>query len=504
MQFSRRVIILVLSCFLATACHDQDQPDKTNAEKANIAVVEQMPGVTPFITNVALRLDDFTDLDSVTYTITPKPGTFSKPVSVTYTRARLERTGAWRPDGSRLTFAVFGLYANYQNAVTITATFRDASVHVEHLNVAAPVYAGQASVYNTPIVRTPRGAASPGFDYIMIQNGLSTPAVVDTDGNLRWIGTGLSDSMASLFDTDAFFVGALNTPQLFRIELDGTYAAFPIKSASYTNFHHDLVRGKTGLLAEFNAVEGGTTRIGSTLAEISPTGEVLKEWNMSTIFREAMRAGGDDPSNFVRDGVDWFHMNSAVYVAADDSILVSSRENFVAKLDYATGRIKWLFGDTTKHWYVDYPSLRALALRLTNGTPPIGQHSVSITSNGELLLFNNGTGSIEQPAGAATGVTLDYSTASRYAIDEQARTASETWAYSPSVRVYSAFCSSAYETKPGQYLLAYSLAEAYTRARLVGVDNAGNVAFDFEYPAGNRCFEAFNSKAINFSGLKLE
>lgn len=504
MSLLRRVIIIVLSCFLVTACHDQGEPDKTNAEKANITVVEQTPGVTPFINNVTLRLDGFTDLDSVTYTITPKPGTFSKPVTVTYTRARLERMGAWRADGSRLTFAVFGLYANYQNAVDITATFRDASTHVEHLNIAAPAYVGQASVYNTPIVRTPRGAASPGFDYIVIQNGLTTPAVVDTDGNLRWIGTGLSDSMASLFDTDAFFVGALKSPQLFRVELNGTYASFPIKSASYTNFHHDLVRGKVGMLAEFDAVEGGTTRFESTLAEISPTGEVLKEWDMSKIFRDTMRAGGDDPSNFVRDGVDWFHLNSAIYVAADDSILVSSRENFVAKLDYATGRIKWLLGDTTKHWYVDYPSLRALALRLTNGKPPIGQHSVSITSNGELLLFNNGTGSVNQPAGTAAGITLNYSTASRYAIDEQARTAAETWAYSPSVPVYSAYCSSAYESKPGQYLLAYSLAETNTRSRLVGVDNAGNVAFDFEYPVSIGCFESFNSKTINFSGLRLE
>jgi arylsulfate sulfotransferase len=99
------------------------------------------------------------------------------------------------------------------------------------------------------------------------------------------------------------------------------------------------------------------------LAELSPSGQVLKQWNLAQIFRDTMLAKGDDPSNFVRDGIDWFHMNSAIYSSADDSLIISGREQFVVKLDYETGRIKWLLGDITKHWYVDYPSLRALAQR---------------------------------------------------------------------------------------------------------------------------------------------
>jgi arylsulfate sulfotransferase len=30
-----------------------------------------------------------------------------------------------------------------------------------------------------------------------------------------------------------------------------------------------------------------------------------------------MIKNGDDPSDFVRDGVDWFHMNSAIYDPSD-------------------------------------------------------------------------------------------------------------------------------------------------------------------------------------------
>lgn len=503
MNFWLRIGTVVFSCLLATACSDNDHPDRTDADEADVAVLEQTPGLTPFIANVTLRLDDVADLHSVAYTIAPKPGTFSKPVSVTYTRARLERTGAWRAADKRLTFAVFGLYANFQNTVNVTATFRDSSTHAERLTITAPAYAGPAAIYNTPTVRVPRSAASPGFDYIMIKNRLVTPIVIDTDGHLRWIGTGPDRSFSSTFDTDAVFVGGGTTPDLFRLEFDGTYTSVPLASMRYTLFHHDLAPGKTGMLAELNGVEGGTELIESLLAEISPSGVVLKEWDMSRIFRDAMIAGGDDPSNFVRDGADWFHMNSAVYVPADDAILVSSRENFVVKLDYASGRIKWLLGDTTKHWYVNYPSLRALALRLTAGQVPIGQHSLSIASTGELLLFNNGAGSLEQPAGAPPGVTLDYSAPSRYRIDEQARTAAQTWAYRPVNPVYSPYCSSVYESRPGQYLVTYAVAEAMTRARLLGIDDAGNIAFEFEYPASG-CDHAFIGQTIDFSGLILK
>ena len=64
-----------------------------------------------------------------------------------------------------------------------------------------------------------------------------------------------------------------------------------------------------------------------------------------------MIAGGDDPSGFVFDSVlgDWFHNNCTAYRAEDNTLLVSSRENFVIALDYDSDAIKWILGDSTKH-----------------------------------------------------------------------------------------------------------------------------------------------------------
>jgi len=501
MKLALRTALPLLPCLLLAACHHSDD---TQAEEARVQVVAQAPGATPFVANLTLSLDDFAHLASVSYTIAAKPGTFSKPMSVTYTREWIERTGAWRAAERRLVIPVFGLYAGYSNGVTLSTAFEDKSKDEEQVTVVAPVYAGPAAVYNTPDVRTARSAASsPGFDYMLIKNNTYAPAVLDTDGNLRWLGADPNTSASTWFSGDAFYVGSPSTPELRRFDFSGAFTTTALASNRYTNFHHDLSFGKQGLLAELDAIDAGVPKIESILAEIGTDGRILKEWDLATIFRAAMQAGGDDPSNFVRDGIDWFHMNSAIYVPADDSLLISSRENFVVKLDYKTGHIKWLLGDTTKHWYVDYPSLRALALRLTAGKAPIGQHTLSITTNGELLLFNNGLGSGNHPVGTAPGLTRDFSTPSRYVIDEHARTAAEVWTYAPEPPIYSDICSSTYETTPGNYLIGYAAAAGRTRSKLRAINGGGQVAFDYEYPTMN-CNTVFIAQPIAFTGLVLK
>src|SRR5437762_5138739 len=107
---------------------------------------------------------------------------------------------------------------------------------------------------------------------------------------------------------------------------------------------------------------------------------------MAHIIGAAMIAGGDDPSQFVHPTpTDWFHLNGVTYNRADDSVIVSSRENFLICLDYQTGAIKWILGDPTKAWY-QFPSLREFALALAPGSlPPIGQHAPSLTFDQNIL-----------------------------------------------------------------------------------------------------------------------
>ena len=501
MQFLRNVSLCLMLVLLASCSGgSSSQPD---AMVGKVSIAATAPGPTPFIAHISIQVERADLVRSVSYTITPKPGTVSRPVSITYDNAYLVRRQLLDVANRHLDLPVVGLYAGYQNKVSLQLTFADGSVHLDNAVIDAPVYQEAVPRYTAMDVKTPRQPGiTLGYDFMLLKNSVTTPVVIDTDGNMRWAGTGVSGAVSSTFLDNRFVVGSSTKPTLYRFELDGTSSMVNLSDPSFINFHHDLVPGKVGLLAEVDTLVGGTKSQESTLAEIDADGHVLKQWDMAAIFRAAMSAGGDDPSGFVRDGIDWFHMNSAIYSPADDSLIVSSRENFVAKLDYQSGHIRWLLGDPTKYWYVRYPSLRALALNLTSGKMPIGQHSLSIAPDGKLMLFNNGTASFNNPPDTPAGVNPGFSAVSKYAIDDTARTAAEVWTYEHNRDIWSDICSSAYQVNQGGYLINYSTAYGRTRAKLVGLDVSGNVAFDYEYP-NQGCDTSFNAVAIDFGSLVL-
>ncbi len=505
---NKKLLALVLCIFVA-ACGgggESNAPAASvpDASTSNLSVLEQSDGVTPFIKTLTLGIDDYSAVQSIAYRIAPKEGTYSKPLTVTYPRTYLDREGYYNSASKQIALPVFGLYAGYANQLTLTTTFADGSTRDDTVVVAAAPFDDSTGIYSTLAVKTPRTAGSTlNFDYIMIKSGITTPVVIDTDGNLRWVGSGIDDAFVSMRLANDFVVGARNSPELYRLKWNGTFTTARLSNQNYTNFHHELTRGKVGILAQVDATVGGVNKIESILAEIDENGTVLKEWDMALIFADAMRQGGDDPANFVRNGFDWFHMNSAIYVPEDDSLIISSRENFVVKIDYDTGAIKWLLGDTTKHWYINYPSLRAFALTLTAGTPPIGQHALSIASDGTLLLFNNGFASNRNPAGTPIGQNLRFSAPVRYVIDEVAKTARQAWSFENGQVVYSDVCSSVYESGQNNYLVNYAVAANRTIAKLVGLDASGNVAFDFELPT-NVCSTSWNAEPVQLQDLVFQ
>ena len=220
------------------------------------------------------------------------------------------------------------------------------------------------------------------YDYIFDRSacGDFSPVILDTDGNLRWVSTLATES--ALFASSTFFDNAVYVtqgPRLYRIELDdGSFSLLQdYSSLDVINLHHNIDPGKNGVLIEPDTQDW----FESVIMEVDKTdGHVLKTFNMADIISQAMIAGGDDPNQFVfHSPTDWFHNNGAAYNRADDSVIISSRENFLICLDYETRAIKWILGDPTKKWY-QFPSLRRYAMTVEPGSlPPIGQHAPSIT-----------------------------------------------------------------------------------------------------------------------------
>jgi len=188
------------------------------------------------------------------------------------------------------------------------------------------------------------------------------------------------------------------------------------------------------------------------------------------------------------------------YRASDDSLIVSSRENFVIALDYQSGTIKWILGDTSKAWY-QYPSLRQYALTVPTGVAPIGQHAVSITSNDNLLLLDNGFPSLSQ---TPIGNARKFAAPRKYSLDLNNRTASQIFSYNRGI--ISEICGSVYEDAPDNYLVDYAVAGGFRSgnafAQIVGLQAGGQRVFEYKYPT-TFCGEIFNALPIHLEQLSF-
>jgi len=444
-------------------------------------------------------------LTSVEYTIAPQPGSVSKPVHVEYSLAALRARG-YLTSEKTLTVPVFGLYAGYQNQVSVSLHMQGNITVPLDLTIATAPYVDPTGIYSQPQVLTARVPGSElGFDFLYLKSGLGYPVILDTDGQIRWAVPGGPNSTSSTLVGDQFAIGDSTEGMVHRIQLDGTVTAAPLPPSDIYEFAHDIVASKLGLLAEVNRMVDGVYNVESNLIEMadSSSNTIRNHWDLGAILSAYMSSHGDDPTQFVRPGVDWFHNNSAIYDPMDDTLIVSSRENFVIKIDYSTGAIIWILGDPTKYWYT-FPSLRAKALTLApGGLYPIGQHGLSITSGGLLMLFNDGYGSTNQPTGEPAGESRTYSAVSAYSIDKASMTAQDVWDYDAGKTIYSALCSSSYEAAEKSLLLDYSFADGGKQAILVGLNAAHETVFSFQYPS-SLCTTGWNARPIALDDLQID
>jgi arylsulfate sulfotransferase len=495
-----RTVLCLVIIFSLISCGGSDSENTDSTVR---------PGASPFIAFVDLHVSSASDNDSVQFSIQPKPGSVSRPVNVTYSFSYLRQRGYLNAAAGTLTIPVFGLYQNYSNQVTVQIHSANEQTPLRQITIVTAAYSDPAGIYDHPNIRKARAnGAALGFDFFFMKSTLGSPVVVDTDGEMRWVVPGTLNSFSSLFQNGAFVIGDQDSLKVHRLELDGTAADITLSggASDLSNFHHNIDPGKVGVLGEVDANDNGVWDYENRIVEFDPTsGAVLKQWSLGDIISQYMSSQGDDPTAFVRPGFDWFHMNSVVYDPSDDSLIVSSRENFVIKIDYSSGSIIWILGDPTKYWHT-FPSLAAKSLTVAAaGFYPIGQHSVTITHDGYLMLFDDGAASNNQPAGQPAGESRTYSVVSRYSIDAGNRSAVEVSRFDYGQSIFSAYCSSAYESaSDASSLVDYAEADNATHARLVGLAlDQTSVVFDFEYATAG-CSTSWNALPIAFDGMSLQ
>ena len=83
------------------------------ADDTTITITGHTAGATPFISKLTLEVSNTTVLKSIQFTIDPKPGSVTRPLSGTYSNDYLVSRGFEHPPPARCTLPVYGLYAGY-------------------------------------------------------------------------------------------------------------------------------------------------------------------------------------------------------------------------------------------------------------------------------------------------------------------------------------------------------------------------------------------------------
>lgn len=458
-----RLVVFLSFLLLATACGGGSAA--TVLESPTV-----VPGPMPHAVEVEVPLSNPDAVERITYRIRSMPGARAQDVVVRFERTWLDRNEALTRMPGFAVIPVFGLYAAYVNDVEIDVQLQGGKVASSTIAIETPPESLGAPGWNVD-------QAEPGLamDFFTVQSQ-GPPVVVDVDGKVRWCAPDLGEPVFPFVITpDGMIVGSLFSNAWHGLDWLGNKTPRQMQDPRCGLSHHNLTLGKVGILNTVTWLGDDYMRQESVLAELTNDGALIRAWDFDQIVADAIVAGGEDPASFVQGPADWFHMNAGIYDPTDDSVVVSSRENFVMKVDYATGAIRWILGNPGKAWFADFPNSLATFALTVNGLPPIGQHAISMSADGQrLLCFDNGKGNIILPNVGDDRIT---SRVVEYVIDPVARTATESWVFELDPADRSDYCSSAYRTRAGDVILVSSGPADAGSARLFVVRDDGTVMF---------------------------
>src|SRR5262245_616570 len=250
------------------------------ADDTTITITGHTAGVTPFISKLTLQVSNTTVLKSIQFAIDPKPGSATRPLSATYANFYLMNQGLENPP--QIILPVYGLYAGFANTVRLTYHFTDGSSKQAVTTITtAPYDDGGCGYNNATKLQARTNSTHLSYDYIFDSSACGTfsPVILDTDGALRWASP--LRSVPAIVGASTFFDGTVLVSlgsSLSRVGLDGSISPF----ADYSNLgveqlHHNIERGKTGLLIEVDT----NVDYESVIMEIdSDSGAVMKTWNL--------------------------------------------------------------------------------------------------------------------------------------------------------------------------------------------------------------------------------
>jgi arylsulfate sulfotransferase len=259
------------------------------------------------------------------------------------------------------------------------------------------------------------------------------------NGNLMFVSGGKAQTEVSVWGEQINVLSAQN------LGLDSMHHSF-----------HPLPDGHLLVLSsELRLIDGypdGETNavVGDVIVELDAEGEILSQWSLFDLLDPYRIIHGWDTSFWSKTypdapggAKDWTHCNSVVVDEDDGAILVSSRhQDIVFKMSTDPFEFMWVLGEDAPSTSGDddWPFLELVG----EGRYPSEQHAASLLSNGNLLLYDNGT---------AAGM----SRAVEYALNLNDMTVTQVWEFADpdyDPPLFSRTAGSAVELPGGNILIA--------------------------------------------------
>lgn len=361
--------------------------------KGNFTIDNPLVKVNPYLIAPQTALVMFNTKDSESVVVTVK-GKHNDDLTIEFEKSKEH------------ILPIYGLYGDYENTVIIETE----SGKKKELKIKIEEKCDTGSV---EVLKNDLGNSNGNFYFATSSLGVGTLAY-DNYGEVRWwVNIGYSKGITMLSNGNILLSSANEGP-----DFTSTSGVVEIDMMGYVHreyeieggYHHDGLELENGnLIILTSKLDSGY--VADHIIEINrSTGKIVKEWSLSEIVKAI------DPTLIKDNELTWGWINSIYYDKTTDSLILSVRNrNSVVSIGYSDSKIKWILGKE-KYWseaFSDY----LIEGKGRNFLYPLGQHSVYITKEGYLSIFNNGYDAYQEDAVSCKSLKNNSSYATVYELD---------------------------------------------------------------------------------------
>lgn len=330
---------------------------------------------------------------------------------------------------------IYGLYANDETQVTLTAQYSDGSSESKTLSIKGSDL--PTDFVPVGVLQADTEQMVDGWTFLMAGSLQGYVYAIDEAGAVRWMLSEKGMGAASVFlplENGNYLIGGDKSfgqyykYSLFELNLTGQV----VHEYMIDGYHHDAVELPSGnLLVLANNVNGDVME--DTIYELDRNaGEILRTWDFNGYFNVGnYNEAGQHVSdiNYGASSTDWLHINGIDYNEQTDSLLISSRhQDAVISFKLSTGEIEWILSDPDDQW-PEYLADKLLTPMGDGFEWQYGQHNAIWLPNGDVMLFDNGDYRSKTTDGVLDPATEAYSRAVIYHVDAQAKMVSQVWEF---------------------------------------------------------------------------